>query len=66
MPSSLHRSGHFRFGLSHCRAGKPQLRSGTVSPAWEHVNLTGDYLWENKPTLDENGFRAIARFVLRS
>jgi hypothetical protein len=27
------------------------------------VNLTGDYLWEEKPALDENGFRAIP-FVL--
>nr|WP_200997322.1 hypothetical protein [Rhizobium rhizogenes]QCL10524.1 hypothetical protein pC6.5c_631 [Rhizobium rhizogenes] len=22
-------------------------------------NLTGDYLWEDKPAVDENGFRAV-------
>lgn len=32
----------------------------SLSPLpWEHVNLTGDYLWEDKPTLDENGFRTV-------
>lgn len=32
----------------------------SLSPlTWEHVNLTGDYLWEDRPALDENGFHAI-------
>ena len=35
------------------------LLSGLSPLAWEHVNLTGDYLWEEKPDLDENGFCAI-------
>lgn len=42
-------------------AVKPFLPiSSTGSPlVWEHVNLTGDYLWEEKPRLDVNGFRPI-------
>lgn len=35
------------------------LLSGLSPLRWEHVNLTGDYLWEDKPAVDENGFRAI-------
>jgi TnpA family transposase len=32
----------------------------SLSPlGWEHVNLTGDYLWEETPLLDANGFRPI-------
>jgi hypothetical protein len=32
----------------------------SLSPlTWEHVNLTGDYLWEDTPLLDDNGFRPI-------
>lgn len=32
----------------------------SLSPlTWEHVNLTGDYLWEDTPFLDDNGFRPI-------
>lgn len=27
---------------------------------WEHVNLTGDYLWEDTPALDKTGFRPIS------
>nr|AAA19642.1 transposase [Rhizobium leguminosarum bv. viciae] len=42
----------------------PDHLLSSLSPlTWEHVNLTGDYLWEEKPALDENGFRAIP-FVL--
>lgn len=38
----------------------PDHLLSSLSPlTWEHVNLTGDYFWEEKPTLDENGFRAI-------
>jgi len=38
----------------------PQNLLASLSPlSWEHVNLTGDYLWEDKPAIDENGFRAI-------
>ncbi|BCK77795.1 transposase [Acetobacter aceti NRIC 0242] len=47
-------------------AGKavPQHLLASLSPlTWEHVNLTGDYLWEDKPAIDENGFRAIP-FIL--
>lgn len=32
----------------------------SLSPlTWEHVNLNGDHLWEDRPALDENGLRAI-------
>ena len=38
----------------------PEHLLSNLSPlSWEHVNLTGDYLWEDKPAIDENGFRAI-------
>lgn len=38
----------------------PQNLLASLSPlTWEHVNLTGDYLWEDKPAIDENGFRVI-------
>jgi TnpA family transposase len=38
----------------------PEHLLSSLSPlTWEHVNLTGDYLWEDKPAIDENGFRAI-------
>jgi hypothetical protein len=35
------------------------LLSSLSSLTWEHVNLTGDYLWEDKPAVDKNGFREI-------
>ena len=28
---------------------------------WEHVALTGDYVWEKVPTLDADGFRPLAK-----
>ncbi len=32
----------------------------SLSPlTWKHVNLTGDYVWEEKPALDEGGFRPL-------
>lgn len=32
----------------------------TLSPlGWEHINLTGDYIWEDEPGLDDEGFRPI-------
>lgn len=32
----------------------------TLSPlGWEHINLTGDYIWEDEPILDAEGFRPI-------
>jgi len=38
----------------------PEHLLSSLSPlTWEHVNLTGDYLWEDKPAVDENGFRPI-------
>lgn len=38
----------------------PEHLLSSLSPlTWEHVNLTGDYLWEDKPAIDQNGFRAI-------
>lgn len=38
----------------------PDHLLGSLSPlGWEHVNLTGDYLWEETPLLDANGFRPI-------
>lgn len=44
--SAQHRTGHSRLSLSS-------------SSTWEHVNLTGDSHWEDKPALDEIGFRPI-------
>jgi TnpA family transposase len=33
----------------------------SLSPlGWEHINLTGDYLWEATPLLDVDGYRPIA------
>ena len=33
----------------------------SLSPlGWEHINLTGDYLWEATPLLDVDGFRPIS------
>lgn len=38
----------------------PEPLLTSLSPlSWEHVNLTGDYLWEEKPALDDTGFRPI-------
>jgi hypothetical protein len=28
---------------------------------WEHVALTGGYVWEEAPTLDADGFRPLAK-----
>lgn len=42
----------------------PQHLLTSLPPlTWQHVNLTGDHLWEGKLAIDENGFRAI-RFTL--
>ena len=31
-----------------------------LSPlGWEHVNITGDYVWEEQPRLDHDGFRPL-------
>lgn len=39
----------------------PEHLLSSLSPlSWEHVNLTGDYLWEDKPAVDEHGFRPIS------
>src|SRR5215208_2513708 len=27
---------------------------------WEHVNITGDYVWEDQTKLDPDGFRPLA------
>jgi hypothetical protein len=55
--------GQHRRGIDAlCNAGQagPDNLLSNLSPlTWEHVNLTGDYLWEDKPAVDENGFRAI-------
>ena len=38
----------------------PDHLLSSLSPlAWEHVNLTRDYIWEDKPALDETGFRSL-------
>ncbi|MCZ7890029.1 Tn3 family transposase, partial [Agrobacterium salinitolerans] len=38
----------------------PDHLLSSLSPlTWEHVNLTGDYIWEDKPALDETGFRPL-------
>lgn len=29
---------------------------------WQHINLTGDYLWSDAPRLDEDGYRRLRRF----
>ncbi|QPC88959.1 Tn3 family transposase (plasmid) [Mesorhizobium sp. NBSH29] len=34
---------------------------------WQHINLTGDYLWSETPPLDDDGYRQLRRFnVLES
>jgi TnpA family transposase len=39
----------------------PEHLLSSLSPlSWEHVNLTGDYLWEDKPAVDEDGFRSLS------
>ncbi len=39
----------------------PEHLLSSLSPlTWEHVSLTGDYLWEDKPAVEEKGFRAIS------
>jgi hypothetical protein len=46
--------------LSNTGQAVPEHLLSSLSPfTWEHVNLTGDYLWADKPALDETGFRAI-------
>ncbi|WP_302062091.1 Tn3 family transposase [Agrobacterium salinitolerans] len=38
----------------------PDHLLSSLSPlSWEHVNLTGDYIWEDKPALDYSGFRPL-------
>jgi len=29
---------------------------------WQHINLTGDYLWSDAPPLDGDGYRRLRRF----
>lgn len=29
---------------------------------WQHINLTGDYLWSETPPLDDDGYRQLRRF----
>ena len=29
---------------------------------WQHINLTGDYLWSQTPPLDDGGYRQLRRF----
>lgn len=28
---------------------------------WQHINLTGDYLWSDAPPLGEDGYRQLRR-----
>ena len=35
------------------------LLTGLSPLGWEHIGLTGDYLWEETPGIDQTGFRAI-------
>jgi Tn3 transposase DDE domain len=40
------------------RVGADDL--ATLSPlGWEHVNITGDYVWEDQTKLDPDGFRPL-------
>ena len=32
---------------------------------WQHINLTGDYLWNAGSTFGPDGFQAVARYVPR-
>lgn len=39
----------------------PDHLLASLSPlTWEHVNLTGDYLWEDVPLVDQSGFRPLS------
>lgn len=29
---------------------------------WQHINLTGDYLWSDARPLDKDGYRQLRRF----
>lgn len=31
-------------------------------PGWQHINLTGDYLWSDARPLDKDGYRQLRRF----
>ena len=54
------------------RALSPMARTGRTVDAtllphiaplgWQHINLTGDYLWSDAPSLDEDGYRRLRRF----
>ncbi|MDR6820969.1 hypothetical protein J2X76_006169 [Neorhizobium sp. 2083] len=38
----------------------PDHLLSSLSPlTWERVNLTGDYIWEDKPALDNSGVRTL-------
>ncbi|MHC5234169.1 hypothetical protein [Brucella sp. LJL56] len=60
MPCSLTSSRIWNTGAPITGQTIPDHLLPSLSPlAWAHVNLTGDYLWEENLTLDENGIRAI-------
>ena len=47
-----------------CRQGVAidDQRLRRLSPlGWDHVNLTGDYLWSDNPTYDADGLRPLNR-----
>lgn len=47
------------------KAGKKvdeALLPHTAPLGWQHINLTGDYLWSETPPLDNDGFRQLRRF----
>ncbi|PND24112.1 hypothetical protein CN933_28475 [Sinorhizobium sp. M4_45] len=47
-------------GLSRRGGAVDHPRRSDSQLAWDHVNLTVDYLWEDKPAVDENGFRSLS------
>jgi hypothetical protein len=49
-----------RPGDHHCRP--LQLLPHIAPLGWQHINLTGDYLWSDPATLDGDGYRQLRRF----
>ena len=46
--------------LRYCGQAVPDALLAHVAPlGWQHINLTGDYLWSAETRLDPDGFRPL-------
>ncbi|OZC24678.1 hypothetical protein AYO35_23875 (plasmid) [Escherichia coli] len=50
-------AGHQRYLCSHCRDG--ELLQFLSPLGWEHINLTGDYVWRQSRRLEDGKFRPL-------